>query len=106
MSVALGSGVGIAVPQPLNYRTERGPKAFDRAHLKQCLYRLVLLRAFRGLPTLRSFNGSRSFGLITHIFPTFVAFKRPLSIIFRTRLEVTFKRFAASAALISFMAQV
>jgi hypothetical protein len=73
---------------------------------KFLFYRLEVLRALRGRPTLRSFTASRSFGLITHILPTLVAFSRPLSIIFRTRLEVTFKRFAASAALMRFMGQV
>ena len=73
---------------------------------KILFYRLEILRALRGRPTLRSFTASRSFGLITHMLPTLVAFSRPLSIIFRTRLEVTFKRFAASAALMRFMAQV
>src|SRR5215213_1281125 len=59
----------------------------------------------RGRPTLRFFTASRSFGSITHMFPTLVAFSRPLPIIARTLLGVTFKRFAASAALMSFMAQ-
>lgn len=40
------------------------------------------------------------------MFPTFVAFNRPLPIIARTLLGVTFKRFAASAALMSFIAKV
>jgi hypothetical protein len=40
------------------------------------------------------------------MFPTLVAFNRPLAIIARTLLGVTFKRVAASAALMSFMAQV
>lgn len=40
------------------------------------------------------------------MFPTFVAFKRPLLIIALTLLDVTFKRLAASAALMTFMAQV
>jgi hypothetical protein len=75
-------------------------------HVFRVSYSLLLLRDLRGRPTLRFFTASKSFGSISHIFPTLVAFKRPLAIIFRTRLEVTFKRFAASAALISFMAQV
>jgi len=70
------------------------------------LHRLEALRALRGRPTLRSFTASRSFGSITHIFPTLVAFSRPLLIIARILVGVTFKRFAASAALMIFMAQV
>ena len=82
-------------------------KASEAKLYGRCVvHRFALVRALRGRPTLRSFTASRSFGLITHMFPTLVAFRRPLSIIFRTRLEVTFKRFAASAALMRFMVQV
>jgi hypothetical protein len=65
--------------------------------------RFVVLR---GRPTFRFFTASRSFGSITHMFPTLVAFSRPLPIIARTLLGVTFKRLAASATLMRFMAQV
>jgi hypothetical protein len=40
------------------------------------------------------------------MYPTFVAFKRPLAIIARILLGDTFKRFAASVTLMIFMAQV
>ena len=66
-------------------------------------YRFFVLR---GRPTLRSFSASRSFGLISHILPTFVAFKRFAVIIFSTLLVDTFKRFAASAVPMIFMGQV
>ena len=69
------------------------------------LYRLDALRALRGRPTLRSFSASRSFGSINHTIPTFVAFKRPLLIIARTLVGVTFKRRAASVVSMIFMAQ-
>ena len=65
----------------------------------------VIFPALRGLPTLRSFSGSRSFGSISHTFPSFEAFRRLASIIFRTLSAVTPKRFAASAVLMIFMAQ-
>ncbi len=70
-------------------------------------YRLVLLRDLRGRPTFRSFTASRSFGSIIHTIPTFVAFKRPLLIIARTLVGVTFKRRAASVVsmILIFMAQ-
>jgi hypothetical protein len=69
-------------------------------------YRLEALCASRGRPTLRSFSASRSFGSIIHTIPTFVAFKRPLLIIARTLVGVTFKRRAASVVSMIFMAQV
>ena len=69
------------------------------------IYRLIVLRALRGRPTFRSFTASRSFGLISHTFPTLMAFKRPLSIIARILLGETFKRLAASVVLMIFMAQ-
>lgn len=63
---------------------------------------LVVLRALRGLPTLRSFTASRSFGSISHSRPTLIAFSRFERIIFRTLLSVTPKRFAASVVLMIF----
>jgi hypothetical protein len=69
-------------------------------------YRFVLLRAFRGRPTLRSFTASRSFGSMSHTFPSFVAFKRLAAIILCTLLTVTFNRFAASAAPMIFIEKV
>ena len=66
----------------------------------------ALLRDFRGRPTFRSLTASRSFGSISHTFPTFVAFKRFASIIARTLFAVTPSRFAASAVLMIFMAQL
>jgi hypothetical protein len=68
-------------------------------------HRFVLLRAFRGRPTFRSFTASRSFGSISHIIPILIAFKRPRAIMARTLLGVTFNRFAASAVLMSFTVQ-
>jgi hypothetical protein len=70
------------------------------------LYRLEVLRAIRGRPTLRSFTASRSFGSISHSRPTFIAFRRLDTIIFRTLSGVTPKRVAASAVLMILMAQV
>jgi hypothetical protein len=42
---------------------------------------------------------------MSHTFPTFMAFKRPLLIIARILLGDTFKRLAASVVLMIFMAQ-
>ena len=56
---------------------------------------MLLLRDLRGRPTFRSFTASRSFGSISHTFPSFVAFKRLAAIILCTLLTVTFNRFAA-----------
>lgn len=65
--------------------------------------RFVVLR---GRPTFRFLTASRSFGSISHIIPTLIAFKRPRAIIARTLLGVTFSRLAASAVLMSFTAKV
>ena len=69
-------------------------------------YRLVLLRALRGLPTFRSFTASRSFGSISQAFPTFVAFNRLAAISASTRFCVTPNLRAASAVPMIFMAQL
>ncbi len=68
-------------------------------------YDFEVLRSLRGRPTLRSLTASRFFGSISHTFPTFMAFKRPLPIIARILLGDTFKRLAASVVLMIFMAQ-
>jgi hypothetical protein len=70
--------------------------SLSRPHTQIFIYRLEVLRDFRGRPTLRSLIASRSFGSIIHTIPTFVAFKQPLLIIARTLVRVTFKRRAAS----------
>src|SRR6185369_12027498 len=69
------------------------------------VYDFDVLRTLRGRPTFRSLTVSRSFGSISHTFPTFIAFKRPLPIIARILLGDTFKRLAASVVLMIFMAQ-
>jgi hypothetical protein len=95
-------------PRPFRPQTDsyHAPTTGVETRGKVSDYDFEVLRTLRGRPTLRSLTASRSLGLISHSRPTLIAFKRLARIIFRTLFAVTPNRFAASAVLMIFMAQV
>jgi hypothetical protein len=88
----------------------RVPKAFskkfsNRSQVQGFIYALALLRDLRGRPGFRFFTALRSFGSMSHSRPTFIAFKRPLSMSARTLFALTPSLWAASVVPMIFMAR-